>query len=229
MSSLQERIAIVLAETGLGTAALARIADVKSSAVSQWKSGRIATLKAETAANIERHTGYRADWLATGRGTPKAHPVSQHTPQVGDKIVGTAEFAARTLGRPAAMLPVLPWERLQQMNLPNDRATFNALEHRSVPHAAGPCAKLVEVDDPAMLPRLGRGDVLQFDPDLQPSPGSIVLVRLADGRHLVRLYRQRAGGAWAAVPADENYAALASDTDGVQLVAVATHRIERLP
>ncbi len=229
MTTLQERIEHVLRETPIAPAELARAALVSTSAVSQWISGGTKTLKAATAANIERALGWRADWLATGRGTPKAHGVSHATARSDAPASNSNGYHSRILDTLGSSLPVLPWERIDDMNVPNEHAMFKDLEHRAMPHTAGPSAKLVEVNDPAMQSRLNPGDVLQLDPDAAPKPGSIVLVRTSDGRHLVRIYRQRSAGAWSAAPADPNHATLESDGDGLTLIAVATHRIERLP
>ena len=228
MSTLKQRIEQVLAETGLAPSALARIAKVKDSAVSQWKSGATKTLRIEPATNIERELGYRSEWLATGRGTPQAQRMSPSGLVAGEPYPSDSTWPARTLPDPAALLPVLPWELIHNMNVPNDRSIIIGLQHRAVPYAGGPSAKLVVVSDPAMAPRFGDGDILQMDPAVRPKPGSIVLVSDRQGRHFVRIYQQRSATHWAAAPVNANFATLDCEADGLTLVAVATHRIEAL-
>jgi len=115
------------------------------------------------------------------------------------------------------------------MTLPNDHADLlHGLQRIPVAHAAGPRAKFVYVNDPAMLPRLRLGDMLQMDPDLDAQPNNLVLVQDRANRYWIRIYRQRSTSNWEAAPVDPNYPVLQSDVDGLTVVAVATHRIELL-
>lgn len=57
--------------TGMKPADLAREAGVTQAAVSQWLDGTTKSLKAEKAARIEAATGYRANWIVTGKGPKK--------------------------------------------------------------------------------------------------------------------------------------------------------------
>ena len=47
---------------------LARLADASKSMVNQWLSGRIKSIGSEYAFNLQRHTGFNAEWLMTGNG-----------------------------------------------------------------------------------------------------------------------------------------------------------------
>lgn len=232
MSTLKDRIEKILADPRLQpdpVVALARVAGVSSSAVSQWKAGLIRDLKAKSAANIQRELGYSATWInegelpetVAGEGVP-AGPYSGVPTPLGGSV------SPRLVRKTAAYLPVLPWDRLTQMRLPNDRSALQDLPLQPVANPASPYAKLVEVNDLAMAPRLRAGDLLQFDPDVKPVPHAIILVRDGSGQHYVRIYRQRTATVWEAAPADAGYATLSSDVDDLTLVAVATHRTERL-
>jgi transcriptional regulator with XRE-family HTH domain len=53
-------------------AQIARECDVTGGAVSQWLSGNVQSLKADTALKLEAATGYRANWLLHGKGPKKA-------------------------------------------------------------------------------------------------------------------------------------------------------------
>lgn len=70
---LSERIRLVMTETGLPAAKLARIAGVSGSAVTFWINGDTKELKGPTAARIETSTGFSARWLATGLGAKRVH------------------------------------------------------------------------------------------------------------------------------------------------------------
>lgn len=73
MKTLQERINLALAE-GLSAQQLADAAKVSRSAVSQWRSGTIVTLKGKTAARLAALTGWSALWWATGEGPRVSAP-----------------------------------------------------------------------------------------------------------------------------------------------------------
>lgn len=52
-------------------AQIARECGVTGSALSQWLSGSVKSLKAETALALEQATGYRANWILSGKGPRK--------------------------------------------------------------------------------------------------------------------------------------------------------------
>lgn len=63
---LAERIKEAMGERE--NAEFARDAGVTPASVTFWLSGQTKSLKAETAARIEKATGYRANWIVTGKG-----------------------------------------------------------------------------------------------------------------------------------------------------------------
>lgn len=65
---LSERIQQALLHSGKTQAAVAREMGITPSAITQWLSGRTKTLKAETAIALEKATGMKAAWIATGVG-----------------------------------------------------------------------------------------------------------------------------------------------------------------
>lgn len=71
LMTLQDRITeavnAALAK-GVSLADIARTAVVTQSALTQWMDGTTKSLKASSAAGLERATGYRAAWLADGKG-----------------------------------------------------------------------------------------------------------------------------------------------------------------
>lgn len=82
MNTLQERIAELMAASGLSVGQLAEIAGVSSSAVSQWKDGPTKALKAAPATRLAERTGYCARWIAEGSGPKKdaRHSASNTSP-----------------------------------------------------------------------------------------------------------------------------------------------------
>lgn len=73
MNELSKRIIEALESTGKKDAQLSREIGISKSAFTQWRNGDIRGLKAETAAKLEKATGYSAVWLATGKGAKKTH------------------------------------------------------------------------------------------------------------------------------------------------------------
>lgn len=74
MGGLAERVIEVRESTGKIPAEFAREVGISKSALSQIEDGSTKTLKHETALGMQRISGYRADWIATGRGSKKAKP-----------------------------------------------------------------------------------------------------------------------------------------------------------
>jgi hypothetical protein len=63
---LAERIKVAMGD--MGNAEFARACGVASASVTFWLSGDTKSLKAETAAKMEKVTGYRSAWIVTGLG-----------------------------------------------------------------------------------------------------------------------------------------------------------------
>lgn len=68
MNQLTNRIVEAIDSTDLKDAEIARQAGVSRTAVYQWRAGLIKGIRAETATNLEKVTGYSAVWITTGRG-----------------------------------------------------------------------------------------------------------------------------------------------------------------
>ena len=80
MTTLQERIATVMAETEKTVGDLAEIAGVSSSAVTQWKDGPTKSLKTAPAVKLAAATGFNAMWIATGIGPMRQETSPNLTP-----------------------------------------------------------------------------------------------------------------------------------------------------
>lgn len=66
--ALADRIKEAMESAELSPAELARKTNRSAGAVTQWLDGSIKSLKYDTAAALELATGYRAQWLVTGKG-----------------------------------------------------------------------------------------------------------------------------------------------------------------
>lgn len=80
----------------------------------------------------------------------------------------------------------------------------------------------VEMPDDSMAPRIRVGHVVRIDTTMHPRAGDAALVRDNEGRHYVRLYRERRPGLWEAAPINQAYQPLQSDVDGLVVVGVLT-------
>ena len=69
---LKDRIREAMDGAGLKKLQFANKMGKSSGAVTQWLQGTTKALKAETASKMEQVTGYRADWIVTGKGEKKA-------------------------------------------------------------------------------------------------------------------------------------------------------------
>ncbi|MCS4292702.1 SOS-response transcriptional repressor LexA [Comamonas sp. BIGb0152] len=87
MSTLQERIAEIMRTANMSVGEIASIAEVTSSAVTQWKDGPTKTLKTAPAAKLSQRTGFNTMWIATGEGQKKL-PTSSANTEPGPDVRG---------------------------------------------------------------------------------------------------------------------------------------------
>lgn len=71
---MKDRIAEAVESTGLTNVAFAKRMGKSKGVVTQWLDGRIKSLKAETAQAMQDVTGYRSEWLISGKGGKLLHP-----------------------------------------------------------------------------------------------------------------------------------------------------------
>lgn len=135
MNTLQDRIAELMAATGLTVGQMAEIAGVSSSAASQWKDGPTKALKAGPATRLAERTGFRARWIADGDG-PKKDLMS---------------FAANTSPGPdlRGKVPLISWVQAGDFCQATDVMTPGEAErwmHCPVSHSPGSFALRVRGD-----------------------------------------------------------------------------------
>lgn len=69
--TMKDRIAEAIDSTGLSDSAFAKRMGKSKGVVTQWRDGTIKSLKAETAQAMQDITGYRSEWLISGKGQKK--------------------------------------------------------------------------------------------------------------------------------------------------------------
>ena len=87
---LKDRIREAMDGAGLKPLQLARATKKSSGAVTQWIDGTTKSLKAETASALEKATGYRADWIVTGKGEKKVTTATATITAPSATLVATA-------------------------------------------------------------------------------------------------------------------------------------------
>lgn len=170
MSEPREIIERLLSASGHHTqAALARHLDIAPQRITDAISnGQIPELWIY---RVAYHSGYRAEWLRTGRGS-KLH-------------LGRTEVIAETtkhygLDR-ITIVPVLSWVQAGALRSAEDLYPYAgaAEEYLSVSVRGEHCFSL-KVRGESMLPDFHEGDMIVIDPDLEPQSGDFV-VAVIDG------------------------------------------------
>lgn len=204
MTTLQDRIAKLMAETGKTVGEIADIAGVSSSAVTQWKDGPTKSLKTAPATKLAAATGFNAMWIATGVGPEKS---------------GVAPFDVNAKPAPMGMrsYPVI------------SSVQAGALKEIAVPYGPGDgfdvefgdddasqWSFFLEIEGDSMLPDFRPGDRVLIDPDVSPNPGDFVAARNTKQEATFKKYRVRGLDAsgnevFELVPLNDDYPILRSD------------------
>lgn len=207
----------LLSELGQGQergqiAKLAELTGKSHSQISQLKnrtvhstSGKPRTIGTDLARQIEAACGKPKGWMDT-----LAHSVNEPPPRwtnIQHQNAGTGLARGRE-AHPVSFdheedAPFISWGALSME--PTKPSRFK-----------------VEMPDDSMAPRLRAGHIVRIDTTIEPRPGDAVLVRDGEGRHYVRLYRERRPGLWEAAPINEAYQPLESDRDALAVLGVLT-------
>ena len=91
--NINDRIAKAISQSGKQKIEIAALCDVRPSAVSQWISGEIKTLKAGHVFALQEATGYRAEWIVLGKG-PEREEEEAGSPRSDDYSL-IPQFTAR--------------------------------------------------------------------------------------------------------------------------------------
>lgn len=187
MSDLQERIAELMSSTGWTVGKISELAGVSSSAVTQWKDGPTKSISLEPAIRLERESGYSALWIANGKGEKLAklpEPTADED---------SAEYAGRS--RKLKRVPIVGTAKL---------GSDGYYEELSPIVGGGDGFMEIATDDPnayglrvrgqSMFPAIRDGWYVVVEPNSSPTPGEYVLLKLKDGRKMVKeLFLRRAG------------------------------------
>lgn len=170
---LHERIQIALTHAGKSQATVAREMGITPSAITQWLSGRTKTLKAETALALERVTGVKAAWIATGTGQKFVDVTSaQDLFPSSVQLVSWQTAASWTSNEDEQEVPAV-W--IPSPIAHSDNAYALRVRGASMLNPAGPIS-------------FSEGDLIYIEPSQEPKSGSIVIARI--GHHPEAILRQ---------------------------------------
>lgn len=168
--SLQDRIQEIIS-AGFTPSELARAAGKTAASVTFWLNGQTKSIKGDSAAGIEKLTGYSAAWVATGKGQKMAASNVEPAP------------ALRTFRQ----IPVVGEVK------GGDHGYLDELQY-PVGHGEGtvdfptadPMAYALRVRGDSMHPRYRAGEFVVVEPSVEALPGDDVVVALVDGRKLLK-------------------------------------------
>lgn len=213
--NLPERLAEAFRLSGKSRAQLAAAIGVSTSAISQWLSGSVKTLKGQSAAKIEAATGVRAAWIVEGTG-PKL---------VGDAgNVAPADMGVRKIPL-ISYVQAGAWAEAADPYVLGDAAEWLLTD---LPLAD--TAFALEIKGDSMLPEFKPGDRVIIDPTIAPQPGDYVVAKNGDQEATFKKYRPRGGNErgdviFELVPLNEDYPSMRSDITPILIVGtMVEHR-----
>lgn len=186
MKTLKERTEAAIA-AGYSVGQLAIAAGKSSSAVSQWRSGLVESLKADSASGLSKLTGWSVDWWATGNG-----------PQVSENPSSTVRPYSVTNHNVA---PVFEWAKLGEV-LFTESSNLTAGEHMEAPASASLRFKWFVADADMPRLRIRHGWRVAIEPvwdDSKCQDGDTCLFRTSGGAFFLGDFRRIAGG-YEAIP-----------------------------
>lgn len=136
-------------------------------------------------------------------------------------IVKSAAFIDEPLS--GRLLPVITWEHIEMLELDNTDPRLKSCAHAPAEGASGLKTKWIIMQDDSGGERFPVGTRLQVEADLTkvaPRPGKFVVIKDRRGNYAVRRFVQVSGGHFRAEAANNAFATLDSELDGLTLVAV---------
>ena len=212
---LSDRIREALAYSRKNQSQLAAEAGITTSAVSQMMTGRVKSLKAETAAALESATGYRASWLVTGQGPKMSSEAQNVTPApIGARRVPLISYVQAGAWTDAA----------------DPYAVGDAQEFLMTDAELSRSSFALEIKGDSMLPDFRPGDRVVIDPEVAPRPGDYVVAKNGEDEATFKKYRprgvnERGDMVFELVPLNEDYPTMRSDITPVRIVGtMVEHR-----
>jgi len=220
MKTLAERISRVKTETGWTNAELARRAGTSRTAPTDWLSGKVRVLSADTAGQLSNNSKFAAMWLATGDG-----PVYRNTApsQPFDANVTPAAVGERRI-------PLLNYVQAGVFCDPGQNFTFEGMEYLLTDLDLSERAFALQIKGDSMQPDFKEGDRIIVDCEVSPRPGDFVVAKNSDEEATFKKYRLLRIGedgreVFELVPLNQDYPSMRSDQHHVQIIGtMVEHR-----
>jgi SOS-response transcriptional repressor LexA len=213
--TLAERIREAINHSAKSQAQIASETGKSPGAVTQWLDGSTKSLRADTAAALERATGYNAAWLVTGNGTKLAANISNVAPTP----IG---------GRPIPLISYVQagvWTDVVDNYAPGDADEFLLTDLELSGNAFA-----LEIKGDSMLTEFKPGDRVIIDPAVAPQPGDFVVAKNGEDEATFKKYRprsvnERGDVVFELVPLNEDYPSMRSDVAPIRIVGtMVEHR-----
>lgn len=209
-TELSTRIKEALTGSGKTQAQIARELGKTPGAVSHWITGETKSLKAETAAALERVTGYSATWIATGRGSKMAgEPANIAPAEIGARLIPLLDYVQAGA-----------WTSTQNIDLSEVSEWLTSdIEARGEVFA-------LEIRGESMTPEFAEGDRVVIDTGIRAQPGDYVVAQQAGGKATFKKYRLRGIDQntgvekFDLIPLNEDYPTLSADERTARIVGV---------
>ncbi len=213
--NLSDRIREAIQHSGKSQAQIATDTGKSPGAVSQWLDGSTKSLRADTAAALERATGYSAAWLVTGKGTKIAINVPNIEPApVGGKAIPLISYVQAGV-----------WTDVVDNYQPGAADEFLLTDLELSGNAFA-----LEIKGDSMLPEFKPGDRVIIDPTISPQPGDYVVAKNGDDEATFKKFRPRSVNehgdtVFELVPLNEDYPSMRSDITPIRIVGtMVEHR-----
>ncbi len=213
--TLAERIREAIQHSGKTQAQIATETGKSPGAVTQWLDGATKSLRADTAAALERATGYSATWLVTGKGPKLVASMSNIAPApVGGKSIPLISYVQAGA-----------WTDVVDTFQPGDADDFLLTDLELSGNAFA-----LEIKGDSMLPEFKPGDRVIIDPVIQPQPGDYVVAKNGEDEATFKKYRprgvnERGDVVFELVPLNEDYPSMRSDVTPIRIVGtMVEHR-----
>lgn len=219
MKNLAERIAKVKAENGWSNAELARQAGTSRTAPTDWLSGKVRVLSAETAQQLSQKTSFSAMWLATGDG-----PIynSEQSSAFDANVIPAAVGERR--------IPLLNYVQAGVFCDPGQNFTFEGMEYLLTDLDLSERAFALQIKGDSMQPEFKEGDRIIVDCEVSPRPGDFVVAKNGDEEATFKKYRllsinERGQEVFELVPLNQDYPSMRSDQHHIQIIGtMVEHR-----
>jgi phage repressor protein C with HTH and peptisase S24 domain len=210
MMSLKDRIREAMGK--MSQAELARAAGVTDATVTFWLDGTTKSIKGEKAVLLERATGYRANWLITGKGPKRVEPAQQSE--------ANPVYAGRRSG--VRVIPIVGTAKMGEHGYYDEISSIPGAGDGHINIATeDPNAYGLRVKGNSMSPAIREGWYVLVEPNSAPAVGEYVLVKLKDGRRMVKelLYQRPGMIEVLSVNSGERHTIYSEDLESLQAVA----------